>query len=136
MAGKKKYRCNFNPEKQWGGRREGAGSPKWKSNDATPIRIPKHLHEAVLAYAHALEDGTLDPSTNPDPQQGIIEPDTQGQAVSAEEIRQVQLTLEAVRGVLEQWRGELNKHNVESPRWKKANELFDALDTHLNNPWL
>lgn len=140
MAGKKKHLSNLNPEKQWGGKREGGGfQPKWKSSNSKPLRIPESLHEAVLEYAHALDDGTpLPPGnghTQPE-QQGIIHPTGETGTVTAEDIRQMQLTLEAVRGVLEQWREELNKHNVESPRWKKANELFNALDTHLSNPWL
>lgn len=140
MAGKKKHLSNLNPDKQWGGKREGGGFPaKWRSGNAKPVRIPERLHDAVLNYAHALDDNQpLSPENNPDsqPQQGIIQPDAQGQTMSAEDIRQMQLTLEAVRGVLEQWRDELKKHNIESPRWRKANELFDALDTHLSNRWL
>jgi len=46
----------------------------------------------VLIYAHALDDGTLDPDGHPDPQpkQGHYPPDMQGQTVSAEDIRQMQ----------------------------------------------
>ncbi len=131
---KDKRRYNLTPGKQWGGKRFRAGNPKWKSGAATPIRIPEALHEAVLAYAHALDESTSSNAGNnhdPSHYQGIIQPDAQSQPVTIEDIRQMQLTLEAVRGVLEQWRGELNKHSVEMPRWRKANELFKALDTHL-----
>lgn len=140
MAGKKKYCCNFNPDKQWGGRREGAGSPKWKSGNATPIRIPEHLHEAVLAYAHALDDGTPLPPSNGhaqvEEQQGIIHPNKQTDTLTAEDIRQMQLSVEAMSAVLERWRKELSKHNPKLPRWEKANQLFDELEAHLTTPWL
>lgn len=140
MAGKKKRDCNLNPEKQWGGKRENGGFPaKWRSGSSKPIRIPESLHEAVLTYAHALDENQPLPPVNsnePHPSQGILQPGVEGQAVSPEDMRQMQLTLEAVRATVGQWREELKHHNPDSPRWKKTNQLLEALEAHLYTPWL
>jgi hypothetical protein len=130
---------NSTPKGQWGGRREGAGNPKWKSGAATPVRIPPSLHEAVLAYAHALDENQPSPSASsndPQPKSGIIQPNFTDKPLTAEDIQQMRLTLEAVTATLEQWREELKRHNPKLPRWEKANQLFDALDVHINVPWL
>ncbi|PSB40871.1 hypothetical protein C7B80_32300 [Cyanosarcina cf. burmensis CCALA 770] len=123
-------RYNRTSGKQWGGRREGAGNPKWKSGAATPVRIPLVLHEAVLAYAHALDERQQLDAALSEPQ-GMIQANPTDKPLTAEDIWQMRQTLEAVRLTLEQWRGELAKHNTESLRWKKAKELFDALETQL-----
>lgn len=136
MAGKKKYRCNINPEKQWGGKRENSGFPaKWKSGNSKPLRIPENLHEAVLAYAHALDDGQQPEAASSD-LQSIMLPVNGSETASAEEIRQMRLTLEAMRSTLGQWREELKHHNLQSPRWKKASDLLEALERHLHTRWL
>lgn len=137
MAGKKKHLSNLNPEKQWGGKREGGGfQPKWKSGNSKPLRIPESLHEAVLTYAHALDDGQPEEEAAPADPHGIIQPANENEMASAEEIRQMRLTLEAMRSTLGQWRQELKHHNAQSPRWKKANDLLEALEAHLHTPWL
>lgn len=135
MAEDDKQGCNSTPKKQWGGRREGAGNPKWKSGAATPVRIPPALHEAVLAYAHKLDEGRQ-PEAAPSEPQGMIQPNPTDKPLTAEDIRQMRLTLEAVTATLEQWREELKRHNPKSPRWEKANQLFDALEVHISVPWL
>lgn len=140
MTGKKKDQCNINPDRQWGGKREGGGFPaKWRNGNSKPLRIPEALHEAVIAYAHALEDGTPFPPGNGDTQpepQGIIHPTGETDTLTAEDIRQMQLTVEAFRSILERWREELRKHNPKQPRWEKVNQLFDELEAHLHTPWL
>lgn len=131
MAGKKKRDCNLNPQKQWGGKRENGGFPaKWRSGNSKPIRIPESLHEAVLAYAHKLDE-VQQPDAAPSKPQGMIQLNATDKPLTSEDIRQMRLTLEAVRLTLEQWRWELVKHNAESLRWKKANELFNALEAQL-----
>lgn len=128
MAGKKKDQCSINPEKQWGGKREGGGFPaKWKHGNSKPLRIPEALHEAVLAYAHALDEGQRPGTESGADQEPAAQP-------TAEEIKALMLTYEAINNTLERWRQELKKHDAKLARWEKAHQLLTQLEADLKTP--
>jgi hypothetical protein len=128
MTGKKKDQCSINPERQWGGKREGGGFPaKWKHGNSKPIRIPEALHEAVLAYAHALDEGQPPGSEPGATYESMAQP-------TVEDIKALMLTLEAIDRTLERWRQELKKHDAKLARWEKAHQLFTQLEADLRTP--
>lgn len=130
MAGKKKRLCNPNPEKNWGGKRQNSGfKPKWQHSPTKLIRIPEALEKDILEFAHALDENKQSE------QRGMLQPENRNPK-TAEEIRQIQNTLEAVEATVKKWRSELQKHRTSSPRWKKANDLLQELENDISTPWL
>lgn len=130
MAGKKKRLCTPNPDKKWGGKRQNSGfKPKWQHSPTKLIRIPEPLETDILELAHALDE-------NKQPKKsGMLQPDNQNSKTN-EEIRQMQNTLEAVEATIKKWREEMGKHNANSPRWKKANQLLQELESDVFTQWL
>jgi hypothetical protein len=69
MAGKKKEFCKLTPGKKWGGKRVPSPAlSRWKTGKTKSIRVPEALADAVLAYAHKLDNGE-----NPDAELKILQ---------------------------------------------------------------
>jgi hypothetical protein len=92
MTGKKKEFCHLNPNKQWGGKRANSHPSPWKSGNTKSVRIPQAILEAVLEYAHKLDDGE-----NPDEERKMLQERLTRTEAKLAEISRLLLQLERSR---------------------------------------